>query len=55
MLNFVYNIDKYITEMQSWLIKTFTFGKGDYDDRYTVIKIDRGRDDVLFEDIWLLE
>ena len=53
--NFVYSIDKYLTEMQTWLVKAFTFENDDYDDRYTIIKMNRNRDNILFDDIWLLE
>lgn len=55
--DFVYSIDKYISEMQTWLIKTLTFTNEEYDDRYTLVKIEKNRygDNVLFDDIWLLE
>lgn len=45
----IYNANRYFTEMQKWLIDTFTFTNGEKDDRYMVIS---GEDD---DDIWFLE
>lgn len=54
MFHFVmYNIDRYFTEMQRWLIDTLTFTSGEKDPRYIVITGENG--EIIIEDLWLFE
>jgi hypothetical protein len=49
----MYNIDRYFTEMQRWLIDTLTFTSGEKDPRYIVITGENG--EIIIEDLWLFE
>ena len=49
MFDFLYNIDKYFTEMQKWVIDMFTFTNRGKDDNYIIISEYSGYD------IWLLD
>lgn len=49
MFEFLYNIDKYFTEMQNWVINMFTFTNRGKDDNYIIISEYSGND------IWLLD